>query len=104
MQNKRQNLSKPEQSVKTFFSKALTGLRLKNAELTKNAYIYQEYAQKMADLNHVSIMFQISYSEQQKSILALSSQYSIILTLESLAQQYEKVRIQRSCYRIRQAP
>ena len=67
-QNKRQYLSKPEQSAKTNFFEARTSLRSKNVELTKDAYIYQEYAQNISDLNHVSIIFGISYSEQQKSV------------------------------------
>ena len=46
MQNKRQNLSKAEQSVKTNFFEELTLLRLNFFELTKDAYIYQEFAQK----------------------------------------------------------
>ena len=74
MQNKRQNLSKPEQSAKTNFFEALTGLRSKNVELTKEEYIYQEYAQNIVDLNHASINFGISYSEHQKSVPPQSSQ------------------------------
>ena len=83
MQNKRHNLSKPEQSTKTNFFKALTCLRSKNVELTKDAYIYQENAQNISDLNHVSIILEISYSEQQKSVPVQWSKYSIILTLET---------------------
>ena len=51
MQNKRQNLSKTEQSVKTNFFEALTLLRSKNFKLTKDAYISEDHAQKFADLN-----------------------------------------------------
>ena len=47
MQNKRHNLSKTEQSAKTNFFEALTLLRSKNLELTKDAYIYQDYAKKI---------------------------------------------------------
>ena len=83
MQNKRQNLSKTEQSAKTNFFEALTGLRSKNVELTNDAYIYQEYAKIIVDLNHISITFGISYSKQRKSVPVQSSQYSIILTLET---------------------
>ena len=46
---KRHNLSKTEQSAKTNFFEALTLLRSKNVELTKDAYIHQDYAQKFAD-------------------------------------------------------
>jgi hypothetical protein len=83
MQNKRQNLSKAEQSVKTNLSEALTLLRSKNVELTKDAYIYQDYAQKFADLNHISMNLGISYSEQQKSVSVQQSKSSIILSLET---------------------
>ena len=58
-------------------------LRLKNFELMKDAYIYQEYAHKIADLNHVSIILVVSYSEQQKSVPAQQSKSSIILSLET---------------------
>ena len=44
MQNKRQNLSKPEQSVKTKFFKALTLHKSENLELTKVAYISEDHA------------------------------------------------------------
>ena len=53
MQNKRHNLSKTEQSANTNFFKSLTVLRLKNFELMKDAYIYQDYAQKNSDLIHI---------------------------------------------------
>ena len=48
MQNKRQNLSKPEQSVKTNYSEALKLLRSENPDLIKVAYISQDYAQKIS--------------------------------------------------------
>ena len=48
MQNKRQNLSKPELSVNMNFFEALTLLRSKNPELRKVAYISQDYAQKIS--------------------------------------------------------
>ena len=48
MQNKRQNLSKPELSVKTKKFEALTLLRSENPELRKVAYIAQDYAQKIS--------------------------------------------------------
>ena len=44
MQNKRQNLSKPEQSVKTNLFEALTLLRSENSKLTKVAYISEDHA------------------------------------------------------------
>ena len=52
MQNKRHNLSKTEQSAKTNFFETLTLLRSKNFELTKDAYIYKDYAQTFSDLIH----------------------------------------------------
>ena len=45
MQNKRQDLSKPEQSVKMKFFEALTLLRSENSKLTKVAYISEDHAQ-----------------------------------------------------------
>ena len=52
MQNKTHNLSKTEQSLKTNFFETITLLKSKNSELTKDAYIYQDYAQKISDLIH----------------------------------------------------
>ena len=43
---------KTEQPVKMNFFEALTGLKSKNVELTKDAYIYQDYAQNFSDLIH----------------------------------------------------
>ena len=65
MQNKRHNLSKTEQSAKTKKFEAFTLLRSKNFELTKDAYIYQDYAQNFSDLIHNLVILLISYSEQQ---------------------------------------
>ena len=48
MQNKRQNLSKTEQSVKTNFFEALELLKSKITELEKVAYIYGDSAQKIS--------------------------------------------------------
>ena len=57
MQNKRQNLSKIEQSVKTNFFEALTLLRSKNSKLMKDAYISEDHAQKFADFfNFLAIL------------------------------------------------
>ena len=56
MQNKKHNLSKTEQSVNTNFFEALTLLRSKNAKLTKDAYISEDHAQKLADLNNFSVI------------------------------------------------
>ena len=58
MHNKRHNLSKIEQSVKTNFFEALTLLRSKNFELTKDAYIYQYCAQKISDLIHILVILE----------------------------------------------
>ena len=65
------------------FFEALTGLKSKNVELTKDAYIYQDYAQKFSDLIHNRVILGISYSEQQKSVPAQQSKSSIILSLET---------------------
>ena len=58
MQNKRNNLSKTEQSAKTNFFEALTLLRSKNFELTKDADIHKDYAQNFSDLNHILVILE----------------------------------------------
>ena len=58
MQNKRHNLSKTEQSAKTNFFETLTLLRSKNFKLTKDAYISEDHAQKITDLNNFSVILQ----------------------------------------------
>ena len=55
---KRHNLSKTEQSAKTNFFETLTTLRSKNFELTKDAYIFADHAQKIADLSNFSVILQ----------------------------------------------
>ena len=64
MQNKRQNLSKTEQSAKTIFFEVLTLLRSKNFKLTKDAYISEDHAQKFADF---SIFWQFYKNETVNS-------------------------------------
>ena len=44
MQNKRQNLSKTEQSGKTNFFEALKLIRCEKSKLMKVAYIYEDHA------------------------------------------------------------
>src|SRR5215213_2705190 len=46
MQNKRQNLSKTEQSVKTNFKMAPDLLKWKNSKLMKVAYVSEDHARK----------------------------------------------------------
>ena len=58
MQNKKQNLSKIKQSVKKKKFETLTLLRSKNSKLTKDAYIFEDHAQKFADLNNFSEILQ----------------------------------------------
>ena len=58
MQNKRHNLSKTEQSAKTNFLEALTLLRSKNFEQTKDAHISEDHAQKFSDLNNFAVILQ----------------------------------------------
>ena len=58
MQNKRQNLSKTEQSVKTNVFEAPTVLKSKNSKLMKDAYISENHAQKISDLNNFSVILQ----------------------------------------------
>ena len=49
MRNKRQNLSKTEQSVKTNLKGALDLLKWKNSKLMKVAYISEDHARNFAD-------------------------------------------------------
>ena len=74
---------KTEQPVKMNFSEARKGLKSKNVELTKDAYIYQDYAQNFSDLIHNLVILWMSYSEQQKSVPAQQSKFSNILSLEA---------------------
>ena len=48
MQNKWQNLSKTEQSVKTNFFEALNLLKSEKSKLMKVAYISEDHAQKIS--------------------------------------------------------
>ena len=83
MQNKKHNLSKTEQSAKTNFFEALTALRLRNFKLMKDSDIHKDYVQKFSDFFNNLVILGISYSEQQKSVSALQSKLSIILSLEA---------------------
>ena len=58
MQNKWHNLSKTEQSTKTNFFETLMLLRSKNFELTKDADIHKDYAQKISDLIHFLVILE----------------------------------------------
>jgi len=49
MRNKRQNLSKTEQSVKTNLKGALDLLKWKNSKLMKVAYISEDHARNFSD-------------------------------------------------------
>ena len=49
MRNKRQNLSKTEQSVKTNLEGALNLLKRKNSKLMEVGYISEDHARKLAD-------------------------------------------------------
>ena len=49
MRNKRQNLSKTEQSIKTNLKLAPDLLKWKNSKLMKVAYISEDHARKFAD-------------------------------------------------------
>ena len=74
MQNKRQNLSKPEQSVTTNFFEALTLLRSENPELEKVAYIAQHYAQKFSGRFDFSGIYGELNGEQQNLFPAKKSE------------------------------
>ena len=84
MQNKRKNLSKPEQSLKTNFFEALTLLRSENPELRKVAYISQDYAQKLSRCFNFSEIYGELNGGQQKSVPAQRSKSSINFPLETL--------------------
>ena len=53
IRNKRQNLSKTEQSVKTNLEGALNLLKWKNAKLIKVAYISEDHTRKFADFSEL---------------------------------------------------
>jgi len=84
MQNKRQNLSKPEQSVKTNFFEALTLLRSENPELTKVAYISEDHAQKISGRFDFSGIYSELNGGQKKSVPVQKSKSSINFLLETL--------------------
>ena len=69
MQNKLQNLSKTEQSVKTNFFEALNLLKSENSKLIKVAYISEDYAQKMADYLDFYVRSYELNGGQQKTVL-----------------------------------
>ena len=68
MQNKRQNLLKIEQSVKTNFLEALELLKSKITELEKVAYIYGDSAQKISKHFVASGINREFNSDRQKSV------------------------------------
>ena len=84
MQNERQNLSKPEQSVKTNFFEALTLLRLENSKLTKVAYISEDHAQKISGCFDFFVIYYELNGGQQKSVPVRQSKSSINYLLEIL--------------------
>ena len=49
----------------------------------KNSDIHKDYAQNISDLINNQVILGILYSEQQKSVSAQQSKFSIILTLEA---------------------
>ena len=84
MQNKRQNLSKPEQSVKTNFFEPLTLLRSENSKLAKVAYISVDHAQFFSELFDFLGIYNELNGEQQKSVPVQKSKSSINFLLETL--------------------
>ena len=83
MQNKWQNLSKIEQSVKTNFFEALNLLRSENSKLMKVAYISEDYAQKRADYLDFSVRSYELNGGQQKTVSAQESKFSMNFQLEA---------------------
>ena len=84
MQNKRQNLSKTEQSGKTNFFEALTLLRCEKSKLMKVAYIYEDHAWIVAEFLDFSGVRTAQNDGQQKSVSAQKSKSSIKFLLEAL--------------------
>ena len=84
MQNKRQNLSKPEQSVKMNFFKALKFLRSENPEPRKVAYISKDHAQKFSGRFDFSGIYYELNGGQQKFVPVQKSKSSINFLLETL--------------------
>ena len=84
MQNKKQNLSKPEQCVKKNLFEALTFLRSENSKLTKVAYLSRDHAQKCSDVFDFSGIYNELNDEQQKSVPMQKSKSSISFLLETL--------------------
>ena len=78
MQNKRQNLSKTEQSVKTNFFETLTLLKSKNSKLMKVAYISEDHARMFSEFFNFSGVNKAQNRGQQKSVPAQKSKSSII--------------------------
>ena len=67
MQNKWQNLSKTEQSLKTNFFEALNLLKSENSKLMKVVYIYENHAHKISGHSDVSVKSYEFNGEQQKN-------------------------------------
>ena len=83
MQNKWQNLSKTEQSVKTNFFEALNLLRSENLKLMKVAYISEDHAQQISDFFKFSAESYELNGGQQKTVPAQKSKSSINFLLET---------------------
>ena len=84
MQNKRQNLFKTKQSVKTNFFEALTLLKSKNSKLMKDAYISEDHAQFFFRIFNFSGIYKAQNGGQQKSVPVQKSKSSINFLLETL--------------------
>ena len=75
MQNKWQNLSKTEQSVKTNFFEALNLLKSENSKLMKVAYISEDHAQKIPGHFDFSVNSNELNGGQQKTVPILVSTF-----------------------------
>ena len=83
LQNKWQNLSKTEQSLKTIFFESLNLLKSENSKLMKVAYISEDYAQKIPGPSDFSVNSYEFNGGQQKTVSAQQSKSSINFPLEA---------------------
>ena len=84
MRNKRQNLSKTEQSVKTNFKMAPDLLKRKNSKLMKVAYISEDHARKFSDFLTLLERVLREFVIDSNVVSVQQSKSSINFTIETL--------------------